>query len=283
MTRRILAAESVTELGDEVRGAVLVAGSHGGLIASYLGAKAGAHALILNDAGIGLDQAGIAGLPWLDAIGLAAAVVAHTSARVGDGADSLAHGVISRANECAQRAGVAAGMSARVAAEKLTLAAAPFAAPPPYTEGRWCILQSQGVEIWALDSVGKLVPEDAGRVLLIGSHGALHGGRRNSALNLHGVAIAARAAIFNDAGGGADGAGMTRLAELDARGVPAATVSHTSARIGDGRSIWETGVLSYINRQAQGAGARAGMRARDFAALFTNGLTVARAANHPST
>jgi len=45
-------ADSVTTLGD-VRGKVLVAGSHGGIVAAYLGANAGAHALILNDAGIG--------------------------------------------------------------------------------------------------------------------------------------------------------------------------------------------------------------------------------------
>ena len=277
MTRRILAAESVTELGGEVRGAVLVAGSHGGLIASYLGAKAGAHALILNDAGTGLDEAGVAGLPWLDAIGLAAATVAHTSARIGDGADSLARGVISRANDCAKRAGVKAGMSARAAAEKLAEAAAPFAAPPAYAEGRWrieqChrIEQSKRIEVWALDSVGKLASDDAGRILLIGSHGALHGGRRESALNLHGTAIAARAAVFNDAGVGADGAGITRLPALDARDVPAATVSHTSARIGDGRSIWECGVLSHVNHSAAIAGARPGMTVPDFVALFATG------------
>lgn len=81
--RPIVAAESVTALGPAVRGAVLVAGSHGGLIASYLGARAGAHALILNDAGVGLDGAGIAGLAYLEAIGMAAATVAHTSARIG--------------------------------------------------------------------------------------------------------------------------------------------------------------------------------------------------------
>ena len=271
MTRRILSAESVTELGDEVRGAVLVAGSHGGLIASYFGAKAGAHALILNDAGIGLDEAGVAGLPWLDAIGLAAAVVAHTSARIGDGADSLARGVISRANDCAQRAGVKAGMSARAAAEKLAEAAAPFAAPPAYAEGRWRIEQCNRIEVWALDSVGKLVSDDAGRILLIGSHGALHGGRRESALNLNGTAIAARAAVFNDAGVGADGAGLTRLPALDARDVPAATVSHVSARIGDGRSIWDSGVLSHVNHSAEIVGARPGMTVPDFAALFATG------------
>lgn len=254
----ILTAESVTELGDEVRGAVLVAGSHGGLIASYLGAAAGAHALILNDAGIGLDQAGIAGMTYLDSIGMAAATVAHTSARIGDGADSLARGVISHANAHACAAGVAVGMCAAKAAAILAQAAAPCAAPPPYAEGRWLLAVTAGIEVWALDSVGKLVAEDAGRILLIGSHGALHGGRPGSALNLHGAPIAARAAVFNDAGVGADGAGITRLAELDARGIPAATVSHTSARIGDGRSMWETGMISYGNRTATAVGAIAG-------------------------
>ena len=79
--RPILTAESVTELGATARGAVLVAGSHGGLIACHLGAAAGAHAMILNDAGVGLDDAGIAGLKWLEPIGMAVATVLHTSAR----------------------------------------------------------------------------------------------------------------------------------------------------------------------------------------------------------
>lgn len=43
-------------------GKVLVAGSHGGIIAAHLGAKAGVHALILNDAGLGKDRAGIAAI-----------------------------------------------------------------------------------------------------------------------------------------------------------------------------------------------------------------------------
>lgn len=268
MVRMVLAAESVTELGEQVRGAVLVAGSHGGIIAAYLGASAGAHALILNDAGIGRDEAGIAGLAYLESIGMAAAVVAHTSARIGDGADSLAHGVISRANHHAAAAGVVAGMPARAAATLLGAAPAPLRPPPPYAEGRWLLDSVNGTQVWALDSVGKLVPEDAGRILLIGSHGALHGGRTDSALNAHGTAIAARAAVFNDAGIGKDGAGVTRLAALDARGVPAATVSHLSARIGDGRSIRNSGVLSAVNQAAAGAGARVGMTVHEFVALF---------------
>ena len=50
--------ESVTALS-EVDGKVLVAGSHGGLVAASYAAKALVHAVIFNDAGIGLDEAGV--------------------------------------------------------------------------------------------------------------------------------------------------------------------------------------------------------------------------------
>jgi hypothetical protein len=127
----IAVADSVTTLGD-VRGKVLVAGSHGGIVAAFLGATAGAHALILNDAGIGKERAGIAGLAWLEAIGMAAATVDCMSARIGDGADTLAHGVISHANRYAAACGVVAGQSCREAAERLRAAPAPPTDPPPY-------------------------------------------------------------------------------------------------------------------------------------------------------
>lgn len=264
MTRPVLAAESVTELGAEVQGAVLVAGSHGGLIACCLGASAGAHALVLNDAGVGLDGAGIAGLAQLDAIGMAAATVSCMSARIGDGRDSLARGLISHCNGAAARAGLLVGMSVRDAVLLLRDAPPPHSMPLPYLEGRWRLGMRGAAEIWALDSVGKLVPEDDGRILLIGSHGGLHGGRTDSALNLLGRPVAARAAAFNDAGGGMEGAGYTRLPVLDERGIAAVTVSAESARIGDGRSMFETGVVSRCNRTALRSGARAGMRLREW-------------------
>jgi hypothetical protein len=256
----VLAAESVTQLGPQARGAVLVAGSHGGIIAAYLGAMGGAHALILNDAGVGKDRAGIAGLPYLDEIGMAAATVAHTSARVGDGADALARGVISHANLYAARMGVVAGQSCREAAERLRSAAPARRRPPPYAEGRWR-LEAGPPQVWALDSVGKVTPEDAGRILVIGSHGGLLGGRRESALP-----VDALAAVFNDAGVGADRAGISRLPALQARGIPAAAVDCMSARIGDGRSMWETGVISHLNAPAQRLGAARGDSVREFVA-----------------
>ncbi|MGQ0511398.1 MAG: hypothetical protein ACT4P9_12375 [Betaproteobacteria bacterium] len=257
----IVAAESVTELGD-VSGKVLVAGSHGGIIAACLGATAGAHALVLNDAGVGKDRAGIAGLAWLEDIGMAAATVDSRSARIGDGADMLRRGVISHANLHATQVGVFSGQSCREAAARLRSAKPRWAQPDPYAEGRYRI-DAGPPEVWALDSVGKVLPEDAGRILLIGSHGALHGGRRESAL-----AVDAMAAVFNDAGLGADRIGITRLPALEARGIAAATVDCMSARIGDGRSMWISGILSHLNAPAASTGARPGDTVQGFAACL---------------
>jgi hypothetical protein len=257
----IVAAESVTQLGD-VAGRVLVAGSHGGVIAAYLGASARVRALILNDAGVGTDRAGIAGLFYLEDIGMAAAAVDCMSARIGDGADMLARGIISHVNAFAALCGVTAGQSCGEAAARLRAATAPHAAPPDYAEGRWR-LAGGPTEIWALDSIGKLEPADAGRILVIGSHGALHGGRPESAL-----AVDAAAAVFNDAGVGRDRIGITRLPVLSARGIPAATVDCTSARIGDGRSSWESGVISHVNAVAGALGAARGMAVPEFCALI---------------
>ena len=154
-------------------------------------------------------------------------------------------------------------MSVRDTAVRLSGAAAAHAAPPAYADGRWRIGAQGQHEIWALDSVGKLVPGDVGRILLIGSHGGLHGGRPDSALDFAGRPVVARAAAFNDAGVGIDQVGITRLPELERRGIPAVTVSHATARIGDGRSMIG-GLISHANALAAAAGARPGMHMQEW-------------------
>ena len=62
------------------------------------------------------------------------------------------------------------------------------------------------------------------------------------------------AVIFNDAGGGADDCGFSRLPALEREGVIAATVAAASARIGDARSAWESGIISHANAVARAAG-----------------------------
>ena len=58
-----LVLDSVTGLGDAARGRLVLAASHGGVYAAYLAARAGVRAVVLNDAGIGRERAGV-GLTW---------------------------------------------------------------------------------------------------------------------------------------------------------------------------------------------------------------------------
>ncbi len=93
--------DSITEAIEGGAGCAVVSGSHGGLSAGRFALQARPLLAVFNDAGIGLDEAGIAGLALLQRHGIAACAVAHTSARIGEAASTLATGVISRANEAA--------------------------------------------------------------------------------------------------------------------------------------------------------------------------------------
>jgi hypothetical protein len=133
--------------------------------------------------------------------------------------------------------------------------------PPIQSEAR-SILEAGPPRVWAIDSASLARPEDAGCILVTGSHGGLLGGKPETALK-----VEALAALFNDAGTGRDRAGLTRLPALDRRGIAAATVSAESARIGDARSTYEDGIVSAVNRTAAQIGAVVGMSARAFVAV----------------
>jgi hypothetical protein len=153
-------------------------------------------------------------------------------------------------------------MPCRDAAERLRVAPMPTGTLAIGRDARIVLVAATATHaaIVGLDSIGGVRDDDRGAVLVIGSHGALHGGLASSALP-----VDAAGAFFNDAGGGRDGAGYTRLPALDARGIAAATVAHTSARIGDARSMWATGTLSRVNRAAEARGLSTGIRVADAA------------------
>ena len=100
-----LLADSVTKLAG-AEGRVVVTGSHGGVFAASLALRAGCRAAVFNDAGVGLDEAGIGGLAWLDRVGLAAATVDHRTARIGNAREMLEAGVLSHVNAAARAIGV---------------------------------------------------------------------------------------------------------------------------------------------------------------------------------
>ena len=129
--------------------------------------------------------------------------------------------------------------------------------PPAGAEHR-TLEQAGPPAVWLLDSASLVSDSDAGCIVVTGSHGALLGGRPDTA-----VKAPVLAALFNDAGMGADCAGIGRLDALHDRGIAAAAVSALSARIGEARSTYDDGVISACNTIAADLGVRVGASARE--------------------
>jgi hypothetical protein len=165
-------------------------------------------------------EAGISGLAWAEAQGMAMAAVLSGSARIGDGADMLKRGIISRANPLAEACGVKPGQSVAEAAGLLKAAPWPHPKPAPLAETR-----TMAGRILCVDSIALATTRDRGKVVSSGSHGGVPAGETA-------LTFGPRLALFNDAGFGMEHAGVAGLAILDRAGIPATTVSTMSARIG---------------------------------------------------
>jgi len=250
--------DSITDSGPVDAGRVVLSGSHGGVYPAALASAAGVRAVVFNDAGIGLEDAGIGGIMALDAAGMAAAGVDCMSARIGDARDAFARGRISAANQTARALGLVKGMAVHEAVALLHAAPLAVASLPPYREARTTRALRPGTPpVYLLDSASMVGPEHAGEVVITGSHGALIGGNPARALK-----APARIAVFNDAGLGPEEVGAGRLPALEAQGLAAVTVSAATARIGDAVSALETGVISRANGPAKVFGAQEGMGLR---------------------
>ncbi|HYF61083.1 MAG TPA: hypothetical protein VEA81_19200 [Burkholderiaceae bacterium] len=121
MERRLFVVDSIAVAEPAMADAVVVCGSHGGVSAGryVLALPAMPHAVMFNDAGVGKEGAGVVGLGMLEERDVIAAVYSHESARIGDGADGLESGILSRVNGPAARAGLAPGQPVRDAVARL--------------------------------------------------------------------------------------------------------------------------------------------------------------------
>ena len=257
---RIMTVDTITKLDDTHRGQVVIGASHGGEYAGYCAAKGHVRAVIFNDAGVGKDRAGLGSLRYLDGLRIPGATASHMSCRIGDGADMRAHGVVSFVNETAARLGCAAGQTVLECATKMLAAPLSDVPVPKHAESRFVMRDTPGQpRVIVMDSASLIEPGDAGCIVITASHGALLAGNPDKAIGPDVVA-----AIFNDAGIGKDRAAISRLPTLHRRGIAAATVSADSARIGDGRSVYDEGVLSHVNETAATMGVKPGMTTREF-------------------
>lgn len=244
--------DSITDAGDATGGKIVVSGSHGGLYPAAVASNAGTRAVLFNDAGIGLEQAGVAGVLTLADVGMAAAAVDCNSCHIGSATDTLERGVISIVNSIAATFGLRVGMTAGEAVVLLAGAPLPYARLKPQSESRKTV-RVGGRCVALLDSAALVGPKDAGKIVITGSHGGLIGGDPARAIK-----AAVRIAVFNDAGFGRDNIGCTRLPALEVQDIAAVTVSCDTARIGDASSALQTGVISATNQAAQTLGAHEG-------------------------
>src|SRR5579871_3795323 len=113
----IVTSSSSATAPENSRNNVLISGSYGGIYNCYHAAKRPLRGVVLNDAGIGKNNAGIDGLPWLDEVGLAAATADAQTCHIADGDDMLAQGTISHVNKSAERLGCKVGQTVRECAQ----------------------------------------------------------------------------------------------------------------------------------------------------------------------
>jgi hypothetical protein len=114
------------------------------------------------------------------------------------------------------------------------------------------------VRVVAMDSISYIDETEHDAVVVSASHGGTSSGE-------YATRHPAVMVIFNDAGVGKDEAGTQALKMLDALDVPAATVAHTSARIGDASDTWQNGLVSFVNQAAEAVGVKPGMSVPDAA------------------
>lgn len=121
------------------------------------------------------------------------------------------------------------------------------AAQPDFVMLREIVATIGSRHVVAVDTIAHLKPEDAGQVVMTGSHGGISSGE-------YAGKVPIAAVFFNDAGVGKENAGTASLPYLEARGIIAGTVSHDSALIGNALETWQSGLVSALNPLAEKAG-----------------------------
>lgn len=105
----VVVMDSMSQVEPDDAGRVVVAGSNGGYESGRVGVAVRCGFVVLNDAGVGKERAGVVGLDLLSEAGIPAAAVGHDTAEISNGADMWANGVITHVNAPARTIGVRVG------------------------------------------------------------------------------------------------------------------------------------------------------------------------------
>jgi hypothetical protein len=255
---RLVSMTSAYYVDASNRGDVAVNASFIGVWPARFMARHRPRALIGVDCGIGKDGAGIAGLWYLEALGIPAVAAAVADVQLLNGADVLRNGVVSRRNDLAGDCGVEEGMTIAAAARAL-MAGEPRLELDPHERGHRTVVAEHpsGRSVVCTHSIAFPLPEDR-------NHNVLCTGGFAGAPNI--VKASPYAFICSDGGRGRDDSGLDGLRAA----IPGATVDVQTARIGDGLSTYHEGVISACNELAGARGVKVGQRAEEAAWLLVS-------------
>jgi uncharacterized protein YunC (DUF1805 family) len=264
--RRVIAMDSARYVDGRNTGTdVVVPSSYLGVLPARLMAPHRPRAVIGHDGCIGKDGAGIAGLWYLEAIGIPAAAAEGMSAELGNGRDLYETGVISRVNILAERCGVAEGMTVREAADNLLTNDPGDTAAGTKIRRESVASSESGREIIVTDSIVFALPEDTKNVLVTAGHTGRSGATFLLAVSPHGF-------ICSDGGMSKNNAGIAGLDITEEHGLAGACCDAWSAPVGDAFKAYEEGTISACNGPARNRGVHIGMTVRDAAhALLAEG------------
>ena len=139
----------------------------------------------------------------------------------------------------------------------------------PFSMRREILEEHPGGRVVAIDTIAHVHADDAGQIVVCGSHGGISSGE-------YAARVPIAAVFFNDAGGGKDEAGRAALPLLDGLGIAAGTVAHDSAMIGDALDTFESGVVSALNERARTAGFSTGAPLREMVRQVLSGRSHAQ-------
>jgi len=260
----IVALDSAADVMPRNRGRdVLVTASYIGVLPARLVHDQLPRAVIGFDGGVGPQGANIAGLWYYEALNIPAAAVDVMSIILGDGVDVYHNGRVSFVNRPAADCGVVKGMAAREAAHQM-LTHEPGQPTAYQVTNRQLVHQNTaGRQVVVTDSIIFGTEADKANVLVTAGHTGRSGARH--IINVHPFGF-----ICSDGGRGRNDSGMAGLALTNDAGIAGATVDARLARMGDGMSTYEDGIVSAANALALSCGVYVGMTAKAAALCLVN-------------
>jgi hypothetical protein len=245
-------------------GDVIVAASYAGVTPARMLLEIGPRGYIGHDACGDRFGGAVAGLYFLEALGIPAAAADGMTAELGNGMDLYQNGRISRVNAPAAKCGVGVGDTVAETAARM-MRNDPGVISREEVRGRQVVEETEQGRVVVTDSILFARPEDRARsVLVVGGYS----GRTSAEFFL---SVSPIAFIASDGGRSKNESGTAGLAIAERAGMPGAAVDARTAPMGDAMAAYREGLVGDLNESARARGVSKGMTVAECATRLLRG------------